>query len=209
MSAKDAKDLDKTFGMPINQSLSLLRDKDNSIHLDIPITGDVTAPDFDPTDAIIKATTKATSFTLITFFTPYGLVYAGGNILFDLATALNFDPLLFDPGSATLNKAGISQLDKLAKLMSERPQVHLTLCGESNGNDRNKLYPETAVADNAKPAALKPEQEAQLLKLANDRQTVTKNYLIDKKGLSHDRLILCEPAYNADKDAIAGVEINI
>jgi hypothetical protein len=209
MSAKDAKDLEQTFGMPINQSLSLLRDKDNSIHLDIPITGDVTAPDFDPTDAIIKATTNATSFTLITFFTPYGLAYAGGNILFDLATALNFDPLIFDAGSATLNKASLDQLNKLADLMTERPQVHLTLCGLSNGNDRIRLYPDTAVADGSKPVALKPEQEAQLLKLANDRQNSTKNYLIDKKGLSHDRLILCEPAYNADKDAIGGVEINI
>jgi hypothetical protein len=65
MSDKDAKDLEQTFGMPINQSLSLLRDKDNSIHLDIPITGDVTAPDFDPTDAIIKATTKAISCLIL------------------------------------------------------------------------------------------------------------------------------------------------
>jgi hypothetical protein len=117
--------------------------------------------------------------------------------------------LLFEPGSATLNKASLDQLDKLANLLGERPQVHLTLCGLSNGNDRKLLFPETAVADNAKPVALKPEQEARLLKLANDRQTGTKNYLIKKKGITHDRLILCEPAYNADKDAVGGVEINI
>ena len=209
MSAKDAKELEQTFGMPINQSLSLLREKDNSIHLDIPITGDVTAPDFDPTDAIIKATSKATSFTLITFFTPYGLAYAGGNILFDLATALNFDPLIFDPGSASLNKASVDQLNKLAKLLNERPQVHLTLCGLSNTNDRMMLYPDTKVADNAKPVPLKPEQEARLQQLANDRQNNTKDYLIKNKGITHDRLILCEPTYNADKDAIGGVEINI
>jgi Domain of Unknown Function (DUF748) len=209
MSAKDAKELEQTFGMPINQSLSLLRDKDNSIHLDIPITGDVTAPDFDPTDAIIKATTKATSFTLITFFTPYGLAYAGGNILFDLATALNFDPLIFDPGSATLNKSGTDQLDKLAKLLAERPQVHLTLCGTSNASDRMQLYPDVKPADGAKPAALNPEQEARLLQLASDRQNNTKEYLINSKAIAHDRLILCEPVYDADKDAIGGVEINI
>lgn len=209
MSDKDAHELEQTFGMPINQSLSLLRDKDNSIHLDIPITGDVTAPDFDPTDAIIKATSKAATFTLITFYTPYGLVFAGGNLLLDLATALNFDPLMFDPGSAKLNRASIEQLEKLSELMTERPQVHMTLCGQSSGKDANLLYPKLKVDEKTKKIVLNHEQEARLLQLAQDRQTSIKNYLIEKKGITHDRLILCEPAYDQDEDAVGGVEINI
>ncbi len=126
---KDAAEkLDKKFGMPLNQTLVLLRDKDDSIHLDIPVTGDVSSPDFNPMDAIVKATSKAATATLITFYTPYGLIYAGGNVLFDLATALNFDPIVFEPGSSELLEQNKQQLDNLARLLNEKPKVHLTLC---------------------------------------------------------------------------------
>jgi len=138
-SKKDAEKLDKDFGMPLNQTLVLLRDKDNSIHLDIPITGDTSNPDFNPMHAIIKATSKAATVTLITFYTPYGLIYAGGNILFDLATAMNFDPVEFSPGLSTLDTAGKKQLNTLATLMTEKPQIRLTLCGMTNNRDTLSL----------------------------------------------------------------------
>ena len=128
MSKEAAADLDAEFGMPLNQTLALLRDKDDSIHLDIPITGDINNPDFDPMHAIVKATSKAATVTLITFFTPYGLIYAGSNIAFDLATALNFDPLDFKPGEAKLDEMNKEQLNSLTGLLTETPQVHLTLC---------------------------------------------------------------------------------
>ncbi|MFV9615155.1 MAG: DUF748 domain-containing protein, partial [Gammaproteobacteria bacterium] len=51
-SKEDAAKLDAEFGLPLNQTLVLLRDKDDSIHLDIPVTGDVNNPDFNPMQAI-------------------------------------------------------------------------------------------------------------------------------------------------------------
>ena len=92
-SKQDAVTLDETFGIPVNQSLVLLRDKKNRIKLDKPITGDINDPSFNPTDAIVKAAAKATTVTLVTFYTPYGLAFAGGNVLLNLATAMNFDSL--------------------------------------------------------------------------------------------------------------------
>lgn len=206
-SKKDAAALDETFGMPINQSLVLLKDKKNRIKLDIPITGDINDPNFNPTDAIIKATTKATTVTLITFYTPYGLAFAGGNVLFNLATALNFDPLSFEPGSAQLKDAHKEQLANLAKLLVERPQVHLTLCGFSNLKDRDKMF--TEIID---PKKIKPVSAANLPKLkqlGSERQESVKNYLIDIGKIEHNRLILCEPEHNDDAESLAGVEISI
>lgn len=207
MSKEDAENLDKIFGMPLNQALVLLRNKDNSIHLDIPITGDINNPDFNPMDAIVKATTKATTLTLITFYTPYGLVYAGGNVLFDLATALNFDPLTFNPGSSELINENKAQLDKLAALLTEKPQIHLTLCGVTNQDDVFVLYPETK--KQGENTTLSVDKIATLNLLANERQNNSKNYLIINGKIKHDRLILCEPEYKANEKNIAGVEINI
>ena len=215
---ENAKKLDAKFGMPLNQTLVLLRDKDNSIHLDIPITGDVSNPDFDPMDAIIKATSKAATVTLITFYTPYGLIYAGGNLAFDLATALNFDPVEFKPGSAEVSSSASQQLDSLTKLLSEKPQVHLTLCGVTNQQDTFALFPtlkekpadkKTGSENNKTEIKLTHEQLLQLNQLARDRQINSKNYLVKQRGIKHDRLILCAPEHKNTDDAIAGVEIEI
>lgn len=219
MNKEAAAELDSQFGMPLNQTLVLLRDKDDSIHLDIPITGDINNPDFDPMSAIVKATSKAATVTLITFFTPYGLIYAGGNVAFNLATALNFDPLDFEPGKSGLNTVNKEQLDSLTGLLTEKPQVHLTLCGSTNQADLFTLYPELNKVQQAnkdkddtaseKDIALTKEHRAALKKLATERQINSKNYLINISKISHDRLILCEPEPAAEEDSLSGVEINI
>ena len=211
LSKKDAKELNDTFGLPINQSLVLLRDKDDSIHLDIPITGDINNPDFNPMDAIIKATAKATTVTLITFYTPYGLIYAGGNVLFDLATALNFDPIIFETGSSTLTHSNKESLSSLSKLLTDKPQVHLTLCGITNTKDYDTLFPGSKKSPQEQKIeiTLSDDQTITLDKLATKRQIQIKNYLVNEKAIAHDRLILCAPEFNADKEAISGVEITI
>ncbi len=206
-SKEDAAALDDVFGMPINQSLMLLKDKKERIKLDIPITGDIDNPEFDPTDAIIKATAKATTVTLITFYTPYGLAFAGGNVLFDLATAMNFDPVIFDAGSSQLTDANKEQINKLAELLTERPGVHLTLCGFTNLNDREKMF--TEIIDRKKIEPPSAERLQKLRQLGSERQENVKNYLVSVGNIAHDRLILCEPEHNDDIESISGVEISI
>ena len=210
LNKKDAEELDRKFGMPLNRTLVLLRNKDGSIHLDIPITGDVNNPDFDPMNAIVKATSKAATVTLITFYTPYGLAYAGGNILFDLATALNFEPITFAAGSSELTDDNTAQLDRLADLLTEKPGIHLTLCGATSRRDSEALFPERGPDKPDVPApALSAEQLGQLEQLARQRQVNSKDYLVKKKSIDHDRLILCAPEHNTDKEAVSGVEIII
>lgn len=206
----NAKKLDEKFGMPLNKTLILLRNKDGSIHLDIPVRGDVNNPSFQPMDAIIKATTKAATVTLITFYTPYGLAYAGGNLMFDLATALNFEPVRFENGSAELTAENIEQLDKLAILMTEKPQLHLTLCGKSNLHDVYALFPDLKPdAGNALTSELNAKQIKEIKNVSQQRQINSKQYLVGEKHIEHDRLILCAPDYELNKEAIAGVEIII
>ena len=214
VSKEDAAKLDEKFGMPLNQTLVLLRDKDDNIHLDIPITGDVNNPSFDPMDAIIKATSKAATVTLITFYTPYGLIYAGGSLALNLATALNFDPIAFDSGSSEVRSASKEQLDGLSKLLIEKPQVHLTLCGLTNQQDVYTLYPELKPKDEkdkekSADTPLTKEQILKLNQLANDRQVNSKNYLVKTHNIDHSRMILCEPEHKSDEESISGVEVNI
>ena len=102
--------------------------------------------------------------------------------------------------------------------MTEKPQVHLTMCGVTNQQDALSLFPELKkqVEKNDKgeeksvvDITLTAEQLTKLEQLAQERQVNSKNYLINQHGISHDRLILCAPEHRKDEDAIAGVEINI
>ena len=184
----DANKLDKLFGIPLNQTLTLLRDKNDNIHLDIPITGNINKPNFDPMDAIVKATSKAATVTLITFYTPYGLVYAGSNALFNIATAFNFEPVFFDAGTSelilpVLDEDGEDQLLNLIKLMKDKPKVHLTLCGKTNLSDFHALYLKTKNNTADKTIKLSIAQRDGLHQLAAERQTNIKNYLIKQGGL--------------------------
>ena len=215
LSKKEAEKLNSEFGFPLNASLSLLRDRDNAIRLDIPVTGDVDNPEFNPNDAIIKATSKAITAAVLQYYTPFGLVL-GAKSLFDLATALRFEPVVYEAGESKLASEHEEQLDKLSKLMAERPGVHLTLCGISNNADLEKLFPvpEKTKQDDGKkgqPAQPEPPSEAQiaeLKKIAAARSAGVKNYLVNKKKIKASRLIECAPEFNA-ANKVAGVEISI
>lgn len=212
LSNEEASELNSDFGFPLSSSLSLIRDRDNAIRLDIPVTGDIENPEFDPRDAIIKASSSAITAAVIQYYTPFGLVFAVES-LFDLATALHFEPVLFEAGQAELTPAHIKQLDTTASLMNKRPGIHLTLCGISNKSDKDELFPELAEAatgkqdDEDSDEPLSKENTVTLKQLAESRSTLIKNYLVNEKTVKASRLIECAPVYS--DDGIPGVEISI
>ncbi len=210
LNKKEAEALDSELGIPLNSSLSLLRDKDNRIKLEIPVTGDINKPDFDPANAITTATSKAISTAVLYYYTPFGLVLAA-DALFDLATALRFDPAVFAPGKFQLDTKASGQLDVISKMLTERPGVHLTLCGISNKSDTEALYPDiikTAAKTESRQIILDNTQTQALLKLAEQRGNAVKEYLVNARKIDASRLIVCEPAYQENADS-ARVEIRI
>ena len=210
LNKKEADELNSELGFPLNTSLSLLRDKDNRIKLEIPVTGDINKPDFNPADALKQATTKAISTAVLYYYTPFGLVLAG-NALLDLATALKFEPVIFPASQFQLNDAHKTELDKLASLLNERPGVHLTLCGISNKADTAALFPAAAkstASPDAKEIVIDTAQTRALLELAEQRGNAVKDYLVGTKKIGASRLIVCEPEVRMSAEAPV-VEISI
>jgi hypothetical protein len=210
LNKKEAEALDSELGIPLNSSLSLLRDKDNRIKLEIPVTGDINNPDFNPADAITTATSKAISTAVLYYYTPFGLVLAA-DALFDLATALRFDPAVFEPGKFQLDTKASGQLDIISKMLTERPGVHLTLCGISNKSDTAALYPDiikAAAKTESRQIILDNAQTQALLQLAEQRGNAVKDYLVNTKKIDASRLIVCEPEYQENADS-ARVDIRI
>ncbi|HKI74326.1 MAG TPA: DUF748 domain-containing protein [Pseudomonadales bacterium] len=205
---------DPDIGVPLGAALNLLRDSDDSIHLSVPVTGDVNSPVFDPSDAIRKAVAKAISVAVVNYYTPFGMLSVAKG-LFNLATALRFEPALFNPGTADMTMASVKQLDKLQTMMTQRPALQLSLCGFANQGDLTAITPkqpqqpqqgsETGKANSAS-AAPAPDALKKLHALAQLREDAVKGRLV-KQGIGADRLVECEPEFKPD--GVAGVSISI
>ena len=92
----------------------------------------------------------------------------------------------------------------------------------TNQDDLYALYPdlksehssdkpvkEDEAGEEKKEIILSEEAKTKLKALAVTRQTNSKNHLINVAKITHDRLILCEPVVEIEKDGLSGVEINI
>lgn len=230
LGEKEANQYNEKLGVPLGTALSLLREKDDSISISMPITGDVENPDFSLADIIRKVSALAIKEAVINYYTPFGLV----KLLkkgFSLATALRFEPVLFEPGNANLDQKDKEQLDKLATLLNERPKLHLVVCGYTTQRDFKYFYPkETAkikrmleknerdsepsdeAADGLGEKVEIPvldKQQEKLDDLAGSRGKVVKQYLVDQHKIEKDRLILCNPKFDFTETGEMRTEITI
>ena len=128
LAAKTEADL----GMPLDKALGLLRDKNDKIKLDVPVTGKLEEVDIGYNSVIniaMKKAIKAGAMSYLLFaLQPYGsLVYLGEKIG-EAAAKITLDPIEFEPGNATLTDKNKDYLQKIAKLMSDREEILVEVC---------------------------------------------------------------------------------
>ncbi|UCC56806.1 MAG: DUF748 domain-containing protein, partial [Gammaproteobacteria bacterium] len=221
ISPVKGEQLDKMQGqlaVPLNKALDMLRDDHDVIRLQLPITGDLENPDFDASDAINQAVATATKEGALTSLTlllqPYGSLITVARYAADMASAIKLDPVVFSPGSAEIDAARHDYLDKVAGIIAQRPNINVKLCGVATTADRMALQ-EQAMAAIAEKKNKESEQQApaiddeQLVEIADQRDAAIKDYLINKHGIKPGRLVACQPAIDAEKDAEPRVDLLI
>ena len=187
-----AEKLKAQLTMPLDSALAMLRDKNNNVNLDMDVSGNVDDPKFSLTDAINQALTKALRTASVSylkyFFQPYGSLIVVAELA-DKALQLRLDPVPFPPGAATPAPATQDYLEKVGKLLQERTDLRLKLCGMAVPGD--KLSGDAA------------------RDLATKRAETIKDYFVSKYGIASDRLFLCEPALDQDKEALPRVDLTL
>jgi hypothetical protein len=134
------------LGIPVNTALSLLKDKNDDIHLTLPIEGNIHDPEFDISDVIWTATGGALKKGVSAFYGPLGASIITGGLLppgtfsllgklFSGATALRFEPVAFEPLTRDLTEEHRAYLAGIAEKLKEKPDVRLVLCGMSTADD--------------------------------------------------------------------------
>jgi outer membrane protein OmpA-like peptidoglycan-associated protein len=198
LSDADAKRLSEKAGVPIELAASLLKDKNGNIDLNLPITGNVTAPNVDISSAI----SKAIGNTLKAIFPPtliFSMLSSAGG-----SKDMNFEPVKFAAGSSDLDKQSKPYLDKLVGLLKERPELSIDVCGRTTPGDFEavtfislKLKPDAKQEAIDQRVKLIQQHQAEMLKLATERTRIVKRYLLEK-GIEARQVGECRAVFDPE-----------
>jgi hypothetical protein len=216
--------------IPLQSALKVLRDDDNDVRLKIPISGDVTDPEFSISDAInqavIRGLTMATlsylKYALGPYATAVGIVELGVKVGEKFLPGIRLKPVEFQPGASDLDPATIEYLGKVATILKEKKDMRLRLCGWATETDR--MAPREAAAETtaAPSGAEKPGPDGQIvaakddhspfsneaiLALAEQRANRIEDILVSQHGIKDKRIFICKPEIDKNSDAKPRVEL--
>ena len=214
LSDRELKALGAKATLPLDTSLAMLKDRNNTIKLKIPLSGDVDELEVHPGDIITKALSRGLETGAKTYLAaalfPFGTALVVAQLAGEQALKVRLDPVAFAPGADTLDATDRAYLDKVAKLLVDRPKIHIRVCGVATEADRETLRAQAEKATEAQARAQTPapgEDHGQaqrprpavevsdqaLRQLATRRAEVVDDYLLSRSGVRGSRLVDCRP----------------
>ncbi len=187
------KRVSKQISMPVDTALDLLRDDNGNVRLTVPVSGDMSSPDFGSGDITAQLSKLALQSAALHYLKqslqPYGLLlsiasYAGSELM-----AIRLDALAFAEGQTELNDEQIPQLEKVAQLMHGKTGLELQVC------------PFVSAAEAS-------AQEEQWPQLARQRGAVVKAWLAQKTDENDHslapRVTLCKAQKGKKAEVVLG-----
>ncbi len=215
--------------IPLQSALKVLRDKDDDVRLKIPISGDMTDPQFNFADAINQAVIKGLSLATLSYLKymlgPYGvaigIIELGAKVGTKALSGIRLKPVEFQPGASELEATMREYVDKVASILKEKKDLRLRLCGWATEGDRMGQRKGAATPAEAqspekgsmagKIAAQKDGgfalSEAEMLTLAEQRANRIEDYLVTQHGIKDKRIFICAPALDKNPEAPPRVEM--
>ena len=109
--------------LPVKLAVALLADRHGVIDLDLPVSGSINDPQFSLGGVIWKVITNLIVKAVTAPFSLLASAFGG--------SSSEASSVAFAPGTAALSPAAKESLDKVAKALVERPQLTMTVTGES------------------------------------------------------------------------------
>ena len=224
LTAAEKKAIDSKADLSLEAGLAMLRDKQNNIRLKLPVKGDLSDPQFDFSDAINQAIRKAVTATGLNYLKytlqPFGSILLAADLASRIAGAIRLEPMIFTAGSAVLDATALEYQKRLARLLEQRPQLRIKICGIATNSDQEALMEKALEAYQAEvnrrgiyesgtPVPAPEITNEQLLALAAERADMIKTVLITRHGIGADRLFGCQPQIDPEQNAVPRVDIGI
>lgn len=199
---KESNSVIKAGAIPLNIAVSILKDSNDNIDLDIPLSGNIENPEFGWQDFMIlpmrKALFSASSSYLLQTFVPYANVISIAQLAGDQLLKIRVEPLLFEAEESRLNDSQDVFLKQLIALMRDKQDSQLKACGVASYLDLGFQEP---------PASIDSATSEAAHAIAQERSNVLKDYLV-KQGINSSRIFLCSPEIDLSKSSLPRVELN-
>jgi hypothetical protein len=127
----ESKDATK---LPVLLAVALLKDRNGVIDINLPVSGSINDPKFSVGGIIVKVILNLLTKALTA---PFALFSGGGSD--DLSV------VEFQPGTAAIAPSSTSVLDKVAKALTERPALKMTVTGAADPVSERDAYQHAAI----------------------------------------------------------------
>ncbi|TQV85547.1 DUF748 domain-containing protein [Aliikangiella coralliicola] len=181
--------------LPLNSALGMLKDDQGNLELEIPLTGDVSSPEFGVTGLIAQVTKKAIMSAaesyLIKTFIPYANVLSVASIAGDFILKVRFEDLVFTEQSVEIQSDHMQFMQEFVALLKDKPETQIKAC---------------AIAIPADLPGIKPDMEdpnyvEQLKQVSTKRGEAFKAWVVEQGQIESSRLLLCQPQIDQDENA--------
>ena len=129
--------------LPVLLAVALLKDRNGVIDINLPISGSLNDPQFSIGGIVVRIIVNLLTKALTA---PFALLAGGGSD--DLSV------VEFKPGTAIIAPASVSAIDKVAKALTERPALKMTVTGAADASAERDAYRQAGVE-----ARLRSEQQ--------------------------------------------------
>lgn len=204
-------ELNNQLPIPLNTALSILRDSDKNISLDVPLSGPVSHLNVGISDVLITALSKAivpaASGYLMYTLGPYGALAYVGMKVGEKILKVELPPVDFVPGEVALSDENKKYLEKIAEILKGRPETDIQLCpqvvswefmDEEQIAEVQKAYVEVVEKDRDK-----------LIEIGQQRAKAVQNYLVSTHELDISRLLICDTLVVTRKDDKPLIMLNL
>ncbi|WP_448549888.1 DUF748 domain-containing protein [Thalassotalea fusca] len=187
--------------VPLNVALNMLKDSDDNVELNIPLSGNVNDPSFGVQSFVglvaKKAIMSATESYLMQTFVPYSNIVSVARIAGEYMLRVTIDDLTYQPEQLDLSEDQLGFVENLVALLAEYPKKQLKVCAFS------------VPADIDAELKITNEEQLALVKLANERGQLFKDELVERFSVGSKRLLLCKPKVDTKKGAKPRIEFKL
>lgn len=210
----------------IETGLSMLRDKNDTIRIKLPVNGDLENLQVDPADVINQALGSALKTGAKTYFAaalfPFGTLLVIADAATDAAMQVKLDPVDFTPGKHQISSKNREYLGKVAGVLQDKPEITVKVCGFAIVADRDVFVEQMKQeylaglseqqrkdsklvdAFSADPTAL----QTRLKQLAQQRADVVMQHLQETHAVKAARLVDCQPRVQLEQgDALPRADL--
>ena len=120
--------------LPVLLAVALLKDRNGVIDINLPVSGSLNDPQFSVGGIIVKVIFNLIAKALTS---PFSLLAGGGSDDLSLVE--------FVPGTATLSASSSATIDKVAKALTDRPALKMTVTGASDPATERDAYQQALI----------------------------------------------------------------